>query len=140
MTIRLRPHHLLCMLTYVGKGYSPEFVANYEAIAARLSDGEEIELVDGPDDICAPLIDDASAHCHGASVIVRDAQALEAGARLLGSPLVAGARIAPTSGLMARLRRSFAKGDIRTACSGCEWAGLCDRVAEEGYVGARVMP
>lgn len=21
MTIRLRPHHLLCMLTYVGKGY-----------------------------------------------------------------------------------------------------------------------
>ena len=49
MTVRLRAHHLLCMLTYVGKGYSPAFVENYEAIAARLSAGEEIEMVAGPE-------------------------------------------------------------------------------------------
>ncbi len=58
MTVRLRAHHLLCMLTYVGKGYSPAFVENYEVIAARLSAGEEIELVAGPDDICGPLTAD----------------------------------------------------------------------------------
>ncbi|THV23106.1 DUF1284 domain-containing protein [Peteryoungia ipomoeae] len=140
MTIRLRPHHLLCMLTYVGKGYSPAFVANYEAIAARLSAGEDIELVDGPDDICAPLTDDPSAHCHGASVIDRDAEAQAAVARMLGSPIGSGARITPTASLLSRMRQNFAKGEIRTACSGCEWAGLCDQVAEEGYVGARVVP
>ena len=26
MTIRLRAHHLLCLLTYAGKGYSPAFI------------------------------------------------------------------------------------------------------------------
>ena len=72
MTVRLRAHHLLCMLTYVGNGYSPAFVENYEVIAARLSAGEEIELVAGPDDICVPLTADPDAHCHGASVIERD--------------------------------------------------------------------
>ena len=138
MTVRLRAHHLLCMLTYVGKGYSPTFVKNYEVIAARLSAGEEIELVAGPDDICAPLTKDDDAHCHGASVIERDWEAADAVSRLLGSPLNLSARITPSAALLARLRKTFATGEIRTACSGCEWSGLCDSVAEGGYVGVRV--
>jgi hypothetical protein len=138
MTVRLRAHHLLCMLTYVGKGYSPDFVANYEVIAARLSTGEEIELVAGPDDICGPLTADPNAHCHGASVIERDREATDAISRLLGSPLNLGARIAPSAELLDRLRKTFATGEIRTACSGCEWSGLCDSIADGGYVGVRV--
>ncbi len=140
MTVRLRAHHLLCMLTYVGKGYSPAFVENYEAIAARLSAGEEIELVAGPDDICDPLTADPDAHCHGESVVERDRAATEAIARLIGSPLGLGARITPGASLLVRLRKTFATGEIRTACSGCEWSGLCDSVADGGYVGARVAP
>ncbi len=140
MTVRLRPHHLLCMLTYVGKGYSPAFVENYEVIAARLSAGEEIELVAGPDDICGPLTADPEAHCHGASVIERDRGATDALARLIDSPLDLGARLTPSPALLARLRKTFATGEIRTACSGCEWSGLCDSVADGGYVGVRVMP
>ena len=50
MTVRLRPHHLLCLLTYVGKGYSPAFTANYDAIAMRIEQGEELLIVSGPDD------------------------------------------------------------------------------------------
>ncbi|WP_439343967.1 DUF1284 domain-containing protein [Vacuolonema iberomarrocanum] len=72
MTIRVRPHHLLCLLTYSGKGYSPAFIANYDAIAARLSKGEDIVIVCGPDDICAPLLSDSEPHCWSASVTERD--------------------------------------------------------------------
>lgn len=128
------------MLTYVGKGYSPAFVENYEAIAARLSAGEEIEMVAGPDDICGPLTADPDAHCHGESVVERDRAAREAVARLLGSPLRPGARITPGASLLSRLRKTFATGEIRTACSGCEWSDLCDGVADGGYVGAWVAP
>ena len=40
------------MLTYMGKGYTSGFVENYDRVGARLNAGEEdIELVDGPDDI-----------------------------------------------------------------------------------------
>ena len=140
MTVRLRAHHLLCMLTYVGKGYSPAFVENYQVIAARLSAGEEIEVVAGPDDICGPLTADPRAHCHGASVIARDREAADAIARLIGSPLSPGARIAPTLALIESLRANFATGEIRSACSGCEWLDLCDQVAGDCFVSARVVP
>ena len=70
--VRLRPHHLLCILTFAGEGYSPSFVANFAAIAARIGAGETIELVAGPDDICAPLEGTDDTHCHGASVTGRD--------------------------------------------------------------------
>ncbi len=140
MTVRLRAHHLLCMLTYVGKGYSPAFVENYEVIAARLSAGEEIELVAGPDDICGPLTADSEAHCHGASVIARDRAAADAVARLIGSPLPLGARITPTLALIELLRANFATGEIRGACTGCEWSDLCDQVAGDAFASARVAP
>jgi hypothetical protein len=138
MTVRLRAHHLLCMLTYVGKGYSPAFVENYEAVAGRLSAGEEIEIVDGPDDICAPLLGDAEPHCLGEGVVERDRRAAEAVATLLAMPVRSGARIRPSASLLLRLRRQFADGGIRSACSGCDWSGLCDTVAADDYAGARI--
>ncbi|WP_105418823.1 DUF1284 domain-containing protein [Neorhizobium sp. T25_27] len=139
MTVRLRPHHLLCMLTFVGEGYSPAFVANYRRLAGRLSAGETIEIVSGPDDICAPLLSDESAHCFGASVAGRDAAALADIARLLGRELEIGAVIASDQALFEQLRRAFSAGVTRDACTGCEWSSLCDRIAGEEYKGALVM-
>ncbi|MBW8299550.1 MAG: DUF1284 domain-containing protein, partial [Hydrogenophaga sp.] len=120
------------MLTYVGKGYSPAFVENYEAIAARLSAGEEIEMVAGPDDICDPLTADPDAHCHGESVVERDRAATEAVARLLGSPLRPGARHTPGARLHAPRRETIATGEVRTASCRGEWSALSAGVAGSG--------
>ncbi|ATN33816.1 2Fe-2S ferredoxin [Rhizobium sp. ACO-34A] len=139
MAIRLRPHHLLCMLTFVGRGYSPRFIANYEVLARRLSRGETILIVEGADDICAPLLEDESApHCLGESVCGRDTEALAAVSELLGRPLSAGSSIVPGPNLFGKLRLHFSSGGIRTACNGCEWGSLCDHVAEGGYREVRI--
>nr|WP_038592960.1 DUF1284 domain-containing protein [Neorhizobium galegae] len=127
------------MLTFVGEGYSPAFVANYRRLAGRLSAGEPIEIVSGPDDICAPLLSDEDAHCFGASVAGRDAAALADIARLLGRELRIGAVIASDPALFEQLRRAFSAGVTRHACTGCEWSSLCDRIAGEDYKGALVM-
>ena len=53
-TINLRAHHLLCLQSYKGKGYSPEFVAGMSKISdtfKRTPDTKFI-LVSGADDIC----------------------------------------------------------------------------------------
>ncbi|QUS36749.1 DUF1284 domain-containing protein [Falsirhodobacter algicola] len=139
MTIRLRPHHLLCLLTYVGKGYSAAFVANYDRIAARLSAGEDVVVTDGPDDICAPLLDGAEPHCWRASVIERDRHAAREVGALLGRTIAPGARIALTPARLAALRGRFAEGGIRAACGSCPWSDLCTAVAQGGYDGARVV-
>ncbi|MCM2294469.1 DUF1284 domain-containing protein [Allorhizobium sp. BGMRC 0089] len=140
MTVRLRPHHLLCMLTFIGKGYSPAFVENYKRIAARLSAGEEIVIVDGPDDVCAPLLGEGNPHCHRDSVTARDAKAAEAVAELIGQPVHQGAVIRLDAALMRRLRQAFAANTIRAACLGCDWQALCDGIAGGAYAGALVFP
>ncbi|OCJ11638.1 2Fe-2S ferredoxin [Rhizobium sp. AC27/96] len=138
MTVRLRAHHLLCMLTFVGEGYTSAFTANYRRIAERLTEGEQIELVSGPDDICAPLLDEAEPHCVKASVIERDAAALADVASLIGEEIEPGAVLVPDANLLAKLRRNFASGEIRRACNGCEWRDLCSRIAAGNFASVLV--
>ncbi len=138
MTIRLRPHHLLCILTYVGKGYSPAFTANYDAIAQRIADGEEILLVEGPDDICAPLMEEDEPHCLGDSVAQRDRDAAEAVSELLSLPVEGDDRIVLDARRIGHLRGAFEVGTIRKACTGCEWAPLCTGIAADGFGDTRI--
>ncbi len=138
MTVRIRPHHLLCVLTYVGKGYSPAFTASFDAIAARLAGGEPAVIVSGPDDICAPLLGADDAHCHRASVLERDRHAARDVGALLACAVGEGTRLVFDAGLLARLRAAFAGSAIRRACAGCEWRNLCTDIAAGGYRGARL--
>jgi hypothetical protein len=138
MTVRLRAHHLLCLLTYVGKGYSAAFVANYDAIAERLGRGEGILIVSGPDDICAPLLSEPEPHCLGDSAAGRDELAARDVEKLLARPIRAGARFNLDAAALASLRAAFSAGVTREACQGCEWAGLCTTVAAGGYRDVRL--
>lgn len=126
------------MLTFVGEGYTPDFTENYRRIAERLSKGEEIRLVSGPDDICAPLLKGQEPHCFKASVIERDAAALADVAALLGEEIGPGAVLVPDARLLSKLRRNFAAGDIRHACRGCEWGELCGRIAASNFSGVLI--
>ncbi|MGO4440226.1 DUF1284 domain-containing protein [Rhizobium sp. RAF56] len=138
--IRLRGHHLLCMLTFVGEGYNPAFTDNYRQIAKRLSAGEGILVVAGPDDICAPLLEGESPHCLGAGAEARDIAASGAIGRILGHEIAPGVTVSPDAGLLATLRQKFASGEVREACRGCEWENLCSRIADGGYDGILVDP
>jgi hypothetical protein len=138
MTVRLRGHHLLCLLTFVGKGYTPAFTANYRRIVVRLNQGEAVKLVGGPDDICTPMLAEAEHHCLNASVTERDEQALADVAALVGRPLAAGAQLIFDADLLAALRSTFAAGTTREACTGCQWHALCTDIAGSGYAGVRL--
>ncbi|MER9947425.1 DUF1284 domain-containing protein [Mesorhizobium sp. M0047] len=139
MTIRLRAHHLLCLLTYVGKGYSPAFTANYDGIAERLSRGEDILLVSGADDVCGPLLDEPEPHCLNESVYERDRLAAQDLEELLALPIRVGASLDLDASMLARMRQAFSAGRVRKACGGCEWSGLCSTIAAGGYVDTLVQ-
>ncbi|TRC91660.1 DUF1284 domain-containing protein [Mesorhizobium sp. WSM4310] len=139
MTIRLRAHHLLCLLTYVGKGYSPAFTVNYDAIAERLSRGEDILLVSGPDDVCAPLLEGPDPHCRNESVIERDRLAARDVGDLLARPIQPGVRLDLDAAILARLRQAFSVNGVRKACGGCEWNELCGAIAAGGFPETKVQ-
>ncbi|WP_367718436.1 DUF1284 domain-containing protein [Nitratireductor sp. GISD-1A_MAKvit] len=139
MTVRLRAHHLLCMLTYVGRGYSPAFTANFDRIVSRLNAGESLLVVEGPDDICRPLLNEQpQPHCLEARVKKRDARAATALSRWLDLSVETGRLLHPDRKLITRMRSAFAEGKTRQACLGCEWQSLCTRIADNAYTESRL--
>ncbi|WP_062309014.1 DUF1284 domain-containing protein [Alicyclobacillus sendaiensis] len=123
--IRLRGHHLLCLLGYRGMGYSEAYVRNmtevYETL--RTKPQTRVCIVAGPDDLCHHFPDNQPYHCQSASVHRRDAKVL---ARL---GLRAG-QCLPWREIERRVRDRVRPEDIRSLCHTCSWRSL--GVCEEG--------
>ncbi|WP_334312029.1 DUF1284 domain-containing protein [Candidatus Phyllobacterium onerii] len=126
------------MLTYIGRGYSPAFTANYDRVIARLVAGEDILIEEGPDDICQPLLATTEPHCLRDSVVERDTKAMHDVADLLGRPLQVGATINLEAMTVRKFRDAFAKGQTRRACIGCEWFELCSAISKANYQGTKL--
>jgi hypothetical protein len=128
--IRLRPHHLLCMLTFAGEGYTPEFIANFAGVVDRIAGGAPIDLVDGPDDVCAPLAGTGDGHCRGSEAAQRDRTALRA---LVANGMPVDRPLELDAVRLAAFRDRFAAGTTRAACRDCEWSELCTTIAADGF-------
>lgn len=136
--LRFRPHHLLCMLTYKGNGYSKSFVENFDLLIERMNTSSvTLEICKGPDDICAPRLcdpTDATCHCHDADLLKTDDQALaDLGTLPSLDNISYGSTIPLTRELIRDLRTAYAKNTIRTACQGCEWKEFCDQIKDDQF-------
>ncbi len=136
--VHLRGHHLLCILTYKGAGYSAAFTENFDRLIEKLNAGAVIKITDGPDDVCCALKDDPSAphwatNCISASVQRRDQKALAAVGRHFQQKLETGSRLKLSKTMIDDLRQAFASGLIRAACQDCEWQGFCDDIAAGNF-------
>ena len=144
--IKLRGHHLLCLLPYVGHGYTPDFTQNFNGIAERLGQGAPVEIVAGMDDICTALhcgdngdYKDAG-HCLREKAVERDNLALQDVGAVLGLALVAGQKLDLTAERVEMMRQCFADGSLRKACHGCEWFDTCSGIAACGFDGVKLFP
>ncbi len=71
---RFARHHLLCMLTYAGRGYSKAFERNFKRVINWINarpHGAPVRIVAGPDALCRPL--------HGAAAALRGCSMFRAG-------------------------------------------------------------
>lgn len=50
--MKIRAHHLLCVLGYRGKGYNEEFIENMDSVVEKLNYNPTIEILTSPDKIC----------------------------------------------------------------------------------------
>lgn len=162
--LQWRAHHvLLCGSTYVGKGYTPEYSAQLNALMGKISqkpEGVPVRLVEGPDDWCQPLqqgTDQASLghrqHCTHPATAERDRQALGTLGGILGRPLQSGDIVQLTPALVLEMRKAFYRAtrakqrgktdgysDARSGCNACAWSKLCDEVTLRGFPGVKLLP
>lgn len=122
MTIRLRGHHLLCLLGYRGKGYSDGFCANMTEVYEKLRRKPDtvIEIIEGPDEICRAFPADQPSHCLNGSVFRKDRAILERLALAPGDAV-------RWRDVCDRVAVRVAPEDIAQLCSDCRWQpyGLC---------------
>jgi hypothetical protein len=113
--VLLRPHHLLCLRFFEGKGYSTAFVNNTRAVLSRLEKDGRFTVVSGPDALCA-----ACPHLAGGVCSQREKTDRydTAAARFLG--LRAG-----DAGDFAAFTKAGAAALQPRVCADCEWAEIC---------------
>jgi hypothetical protein len=124
MEIRLRGHHLLCLLGYQGMGYSADFTANMTRIYETLQEQPEtlVTLIEGPDDLCACYPTGAKDyHCLNQSVTQRDEQVIGRLGLQIGIQV-------KWSEVMNRVKDNLVPEDIQVLCYTCSWRslGVCE--------------
>ena len=123
--LTLRGHHLLCLLSFQGLGYSPEFVEHMKEIAdAFLGSGSaRVKLVASCDDVCAACPHMVGGGCANgddaeARLTAKDATVLEALGLGLG-------RVYATRDVRELAVRTFSREDLQRLCSDCQWLSIC---------------
>lgn len=131
--IKIRGHHLLCVLTFAGRGYSRKFERDFKAIVRRMRKNEMMQIVDQPDEICRSVKDCEGSHCYEPRIDLRDQLALADISAVLRRNLKVGDEIAPADLLTAKVRAAFRRNEIRKGCFDCQWRDLCDQIAADGF-------
>ena len=121
--MKLRAHNLLCIQGFVGKGYSPEFVANMTAIVGGLGGTTEVTVVAEPDSLCSacPNLKQSGCTLHGEGTekgIVRQDRDVLARLGLSDGETVTWGEI------LARIRARVRPDDLDDICGTCPWLPL----------------
>lgn len=119
--LKLRPHHILCIGFYRGKGYSREFVLGMDSLVSRLTEdhAQNVELVCGADDICAFCPHFSGGRCASGQKPLEYDKAVLA---LCG--IRPGVYSFEELGKLAR-EKIWGVGLLGGVCRSCEWFGLC---------------
>lgn len=120
----LRAHHLMCVTTYQGKGYSPEFVTNMNRVWHALRAGAygRARATSVADPICGacPNLQDPNEETscrYQGSISERDRRMLKAMGWQEGE-------IVELGPVMDHIHAHHAEL-MAEVCAGCDWTGIC---------------
>ncbi len=126
--IRLRGHHIFCLIGYHGMGYSKEFVQNMTRIHQTLRKNPEIqvEIIEGPDPICEKYPNCGKYHCEDQNIYERDLAVIEKLGLSIGQVL-------QWEEIEERIRKRVKPSDIHALCQSCSWLsyGVCEEGIKE---------
>ena len=124
MNIKLRPHHLLCTQSYIGKGYSDEFVENMDSIVARLREESDamVDITLSTDDICekCPLMLEKGVCTTNEKVTRLDSKVME----YFGVC----EKTYNYDDIIREVNQKLNATTFEEICGSCEWFSLCQDI------------
>ncbi|PIC67561.1 hypothetical protein CSV78_06545 [Sporosarcina sp. P16a] len=126
--IKLRGHHIFCLLGYRGMGYSAEYTENMTKIHDVLRERPDtlIQIIKGPDYLCAKFPQGQPYHCQDDGIYERDAVILHK----LGLKV---SDVLPWREVERRIRLHVVPEDIVVVCETCSWRsyGFCQEGVDD---------
>ena len=122
--LHLRPHHLLCLQTFIGRGYSEDFVEHMTLVKRQLADdpGTPITLVHGADDLCTHCPNCIEDRCISEKPAIFDWLVEEK----LKSCKQSTELFSDSGSLRGIPEELLVSEEILTIyCPGCEWKEIC---------------
>ncbi|MFQ9514758.1 MAG: DUF1284 domain-containing protein [Eubacterium sp.] len=117
----IRPHHMLCLQFFEGKGYSDEFVENMMRVKQKLEqENPTVEIIEKPDDICESCPNNAGGKCKNEdSVKLHDQRVYEQVNRQIGNR-------ADWKDITDAVRTNIIDaGKVKQVCLECKWSEIC---------------
>ncbi|MFD1706333.1 DUF1284 domain-containing protein [Siminovitchia sediminis] len=126
--VKLRGHHIFCLLGYRGMGYSVEYVENMTRLHQSLRNNPKsvIQIVEGPDQLCEKFPGSGVYHCQDDDIYERDSVFLEK----LGLHID---QIATWEEIESLIRKHVVPSDVQIVCKTCSWRryGVCEKGVQE---------
>ncbi len=120
--LKLRGHHLLCLLAFRGKGYDSAFISNLKKLQERIKKEKniKIKITDGPDDICS-----ACPHLKK-SICCIDAEDSESKTRSMDNNVLKKLNLDKDSNeielsAIIKALENTEENEIRELCAACPW-------------------
>lgn len=117
----IRPHHLLCLQFFEGKGYSDDFVKHMTGIHEKLlKENPKINLVEGVDDICKNCPNNKGGKCSKEdSVSGNDMRTYEA----IKNEIEQGLTWSEWTDVV--YKNIINKDRLKQVCETCRWSDIC---------------
>lgn len=117
----IRPHHMLCLQFFEGKGYSEGFVKNMMGVKQKLEQKNPlIKIVEGADDICAGCPNNIGGKCKDEdSIKLHDERVYEQVMKQIGN-------CASWDDITDAVRTNIIEpGKVKQVCVQCRWSSIC---------------
>lgn len=117
----IRPHHMLCLQFFEGKGYSDGFVENMAKVKRTLEGTNPVVTIrKGTDDICAGCPKNKEGRCiHEDSVLEHDNRVYQQVIDKVGN------RSDWKTITEAVKKEIIASGKMKQVCGKCRWSQIC---------------
>lgn len=123
--LKIRSHHLLCLLSFRGQGYSQKFVANMERVIKKLCSNptSEVILVTEIDVICSACPHNKDDRCFKKAdsekkAKIQDLKIINKFGFRVGEKM-------PIDKAWREIKKKVVPQDLSKICHSCEWVEYC---------------
>lgn len=121
--IQLRGHHLFCLVGFRGMGYSEEYAKNMTKVHQQIRKNPNtiIQIINGPDCLCAKFPESGQYHCENQNIYYRDQNILQLLKLKVG-------QLVTWKEIENRIKQFAPPSIIHTICETCSWKdyGVCE--------------